>query len=245
MPNYCKLIKYIDCALVISGLALVLFLHLSYSEQMGSPLRDWIVDNFYIETCSENAVTAMYLDFRVFDTILEALMLLVCIMEVITISGTDGQKRQDAFQNKGIGDKEGATHMLRGIRVSYPLTLLLGIYLILNGHISPGGGFQGGTILATLFISRYIAFPKELFNIDRLEKLEYILYLFIILVPSVYLFSNLQFLENLIPQQLYLILMNTLIGLKVCVGLTVIVNWFIYYEGAQEQTMKHEKYRDN
>ena len=33
-----------------------------------------------------------------------------------------------------------------------PFMVIFGIYVILNGHISPGGGFSGGTIIAAAFI---------------------------------------------------------------------------------------------
>lgn len=39
--------------------------------------------------------------------------------------------------------------------------LLFGIYIVLHGHVSPGGGFSGGLIIALSFISLMIAFGKE------------------------------------------------------------------------------------
>lgn len=54
-----------------------------------------------------------------------------------------------------------------------PCIQLFGIYVILNGHISPGGGFSGGTILASSLILKDIAFGKESmkFNQDFALKL--------------------------------------------------------------------------
>lgn len=39
--------------------------------------------------------------------------------------------------------------------------LLYGIYIALNGHISPGGGFAGGVIVALSFVHVMLAFGKE------------------------------------------------------------------------------------
>jgi len=39
--------------------------------------------------------------------------------------------------------------------------LLYGIYIALSGHISPGGGFAGGVIIALSFIHIMLAFGKE------------------------------------------------------------------------------------
>jgi len=47
---------------------------------------------------------------------------------------------------------------------------LFGIYLILFGHISPGGGFAGGVVLASSYILLTLAFGKE-FSLKRMSKL--------------------------------------------------------------------------
>lgn len=43
-------------------------------------------------------------------------------------------------------------------RMVVPFIIVFGIYVILNGHISPGGGFSGGTIIAAGFILWHAAF---------------------------------------------------------------------------------------
>ena len=42
------------------------------------------------------------------------------------------------------------------------LILLYGIYMVFNGHISPGGGFAGGVIIALSFIYIMLAFGREI-----------------------------------------------------------------------------------
>lgn len=46
-------------------------------------------------------------------------------------------------------------------RLTVGLILLFGIYIVLHGHISPGGGFAGGVIIALSFIHLMLAFGKE------------------------------------------------------------------------------------
>ena len=46
-------------------------------------------------------------------------------------------------------------------RLTVGLILLYGIYIIFNGHLSPGGGFAGGVIMALSFINIILAFGKE------------------------------------------------------------------------------------
>jgi multicomponent Na+:H+ antiporter subunit B len=46
-------------------------------------------------------------------------------------------------------------------RLTVGLILLFGIYIVLHGHISPGGGFAGGVIVALSFIHLMLAFGRE------------------------------------------------------------------------------------
>lgn len=46
-------------------------------------------------------------------------------------------------------------------RISVPLIQMFGLYVIVHGHYSPGGGFQGGVVLAASIILLRIAMGKE------------------------------------------------------------------------------------
>lgn len=46
-------------------------------------------------------------------------------------------------------------------RLTVGLILLFGIYIVLHGHISPGGGFAGGVIIALSFIHLMLAYGKD------------------------------------------------------------------------------------
>jgi multicomponent Na+:H+ antiporter subunit B len=39
-----------------------------------------------------------------------------------------------------------------GAAFLFPLLVLFGIYIFMNGHLTPGGGFQGGVVLASAFL---------------------------------------------------------------------------------------------
>ncbi|MFH0935663.1 MAG: MnhB domain-containing protein [Candidatus Omnitrophota bacterium] len=45
-------------------------------------------------------------------------------------------------------------------RLTVGLILLFGIYIVLHGHLSPGGGFAGGVIIALSFVHLMLAFGK-------------------------------------------------------------------------------------
>ena len=59
-------------------------------------------------------------------------------------------------------DKKGMTLIVKTItRLTIGLILLYGIYIVLHGHVSPGGGFAGGVIIALSFIHLMLAFGKD------------------------------------------------------------------------------------
>jgi multicomponent Na+:H+ antiporter subunit B len=49
------------------------------------------------------------------------------------------------------------------------IIFLYGIYIILHGHLTPGGGFAGGTIIAGSFILLVIAFGSEFLALKKEE----------------------------------------------------------------------------
>ena len=47
------------------------------------------------------------------------------------------------------------------VRLMVPFAQLFGLYVIVHGHYSPGGGFQGGVILGAAFIMLALAFDMK------------------------------------------------------------------------------------
>lgn len=47
-------------------------------------------------------------------------------------------------------------------RLTVGLILLFGIYIVLHGHLTPGGGFAGGVIIALSFIHLMLAFGRRI-----------------------------------------------------------------------------------
>jgi len=46
-------------------------------------------------------------------------------------------------------------------RLTVGLIILYGVYIICHGHVSPGGGFAGGVIIALSFIHLMLAYGKD------------------------------------------------------------------------------------
>jgi multicomponent Na+:H+ antiporter subunit B len=104
----------------------------------------------------------------------------------------------------------------------------------MNGHLSPGGGFQGGAILATAILTTFFINPKKILNLNLLIKLEKYLFILILLVSSISLFTKGHIFTNFIAlnsdiklKTIFLLLINLFIGLKVAIGLVTLFSTFI------------------
>ena len=60
------------------------------------------------------------------------------------------------------------------VKILTPCIQLFGIYVILYGHISPGGGFAGGTIIATSLVLNHITFGKNSLKFNQDKALKFI-----------------------------------------------------------------------
>ena len=111
----------------------------------------------------------------------------------------------------------------------YPLIILFGFYTIYNGHLTPGGGFQGGAVLASTFTIQYLTTGKKSVSLHFLNRLEKTIYLLLLINGIVFvLYLNPYLLQ--IQKEIYLIVMNMLIGIKVSCGLAVIFYRFVLFE---------------
>ena len=104
-----------------------------------------------------------------------------------------------------------------------PILLTLGLYIIIHGHLSPGGGFQGGVLIAGA-IKKGIA--SNTFKIaEDLGALGFIILAFIGLIGSGVFFGNV--LEKGNPGDLFssgsIFLMNFAVGFKVFAGISFLI----------------------
>ncbi len=118
-------------------------------------------------------------------------------------------------------------------RLVSPFLIAYGAFMIVNGHISPGGGFQGGVILAVavimLITSHGYTAVKEKFSVRFVKIVEGLSGLSIILISMVGLVLGtyfLNFLKGGEPGTLFsggtVVLFNIFIGVKVGVAFTLL-----------------------
>jgi multicomponent Na+:H+ antiporter subunit B len=131
-------------------------------------------------------------------------------------------------------------------RLTIGLILLFGIYIVLHGHLSPGGGFAGGVIIALSFVHMMLAFGRDVaatrisHNLaSHLESIGALMFLGIALIG----FLGGSFFLNILAKgsrfQLFsagtIPLSNIAISLKVGVGLFAIFLALVILEGTKNQ----------
>lgn len=138
------------------------------------------------------------------------------------------------------------------IRVAARMLLLFivtyGIYIVANGHLTPGGGFQGGVVIATGFILAFIGYGKsteDVFRETRMSLAENIGSVTYVSVGFVGLLMGGLFLQNKgvfplgnVGDMLsagFMPLLNAAIGTKVTAGIGTIALLFIALMWADEK----------
>ena len=187
--------------------------------------------NGYLKTGSKNLVSAIYLDYRLFDSLFEAGILLIAVSGIIWVSRHDLTESNVQFM---LDNYKTPDLFVTFSQVVYPLMLIFGFYVIVNGHLSPGGGFQGGAIVATGILILYYINPDRETNIKRIVTIEKLVYFLIILLAIISVLTKGEVFTNFIPQSsgpetqaIYLVILNVLIGFKVALGLWTIFTAFL------------------
>jgi multicomponent Na+:H+ antiporter subunit B len=227
-----KLIKKLSM-IVLLGIILGVFSlsMLDFETLYNNAGKIFYVENGYLDTGSLNLVTGIYLDYRLFDSLFEAGILLVAVSGVLWVSSHNIKEKNATFML----DKQKTPELFITFgRILYPVMLLFGMYIILNGHLSPGGGFQGGAIIATaILILYYVDISKEI-NVKTLITVEKGLFLLLILVASLSIITRGEWMTNYMPidsplllRQSYLVILNVFIGAKVALGLVAVFTSFL------------------
>jgi multicomponent Na+:H+ antiporter subunit B len=105
-----------------------------------------------------NMVSAVNFDYRGFDTMGEEFMLVTAVTgAVLLLRGTRGESLTAQPQEVPGRPVEPASEAVVLIcRLMMPISLLFGIYVVLHATATPGGGFQGGVIIASSLLLLYL-----------------------------------------------------------------------------------------
>ncbi|HVI17155.1 MAG TPA: MnhB domain-containing protein [Gaiellales bacterium] len=106
-----------------------------------------------------DVVTAVNFDYRAIDTLGEEFILFAAVVGVASLLRTLHDEKASDPDDDAPGRRVPATSLavrLAGLCLVAP-TVLVGIYVVAHGHQTPGGGFQGGVILATALLLTYLS----------------------------------------------------------------------------------------
>lgn len=102
-----------------------------------------------------NVVSSINFDQRGFDTVGEEAILVAAVVGAATLL------RLDRDESEEVSRATEKPRLLAATKLSgyllLPVTLLVGADVVVHGHLTPGGGFQGGVVLATGIHLLYVA----------------------------------------------------------------------------------------
>lgn len=107
-----------------------------------------------------------------------------------------------------------------------PLACVFGCYVVLHGHLSPGGGFQGGVLVASAILLVFLGYGsakvKQIFSENKLHSSETIAEILYVVIALIGVFTGLNFCVNFVFNGQRVdtsILMNHAVGYHVMGGI--------------------------
>jgi multicomponent Na+:H+ antiporter subunit B len=105
-----------------------------------------------------NVVGAVTFDYRGFDTLGEEFILFASVMGAALLLRAQRDEHEEELRDES--DERHSPHDSDAVRVTGSLliapSVLFGIYVVTHGHLTPGGGFQGGAVLASAPLLLYL-----------------------------------------------------------------------------------------
>lgn len=204
------------------------------------------VSTYYIETGvtgrqSDNVVSSVIFDYRGADTMIEQLILFAAVTGITLLTRRQPSEHEenarDAVPGRVATATPGAFRLASIVLVG--LSVLLAFYINLHPHITPGGGFQTGVLVASGLLGLYLADEfgtyDRLAPVRRLEVVEGLAAASYLTIALLGLFLGGQVLTNFVPLgqlgALYgggtIWVFNLIIGVEVGAGFVVVFTEFL------------------
>jgi len=165
-------------------------------DRRGDLSQPKTVSAFYLKHSPEtlqtaNSITAIVVNFRGFDTLGEVSVLFLAATGLASILYRKEEEEEEERLTLP------SSSLVRiGAKILFPLMLLLGSYVFIHGHLTPGGGFQGGAIIATGFLLMLITYKHFQTNHKVMVWLESLAGLAFVAIGLYGLFVYGSFLQN-------------------------------------------------
>lgn len=188
------MIKRFTVLLIILGLG-VIFLQLLLSYVPDSNLNltgRYYAENTVTEVGANNIVTAIIVTYRGLDTLGEVTVLFLTASIIGLVLSLESKNSSGPVKSR----PDPGELLSTGSYLLVPLILLFGAYIFINGHLTPGGGFQGGAILASAILLLLLTHPVKRFSHRIVTVLESISGLAFVVVGMLGIFLAGGFLDN-------------------------------------------------
>ncbi len=141
--------------LLLAGIGSMLLTFLmDFSEKLALPdVASHYIQNGPTEVGAANIVTAVVVTYRGLDTLGEVTILFAAATVIGLLLSMN--KRHHEVRREASELLKTASNFL------FPLITLFGVYVFMNGHLTPGGGFQGGAIIASGVVLTLLAYPHK------------------------------------------------------------------------------------
>ena len=145
--------------LLILAMFAVMFYDLAkhYQESATlSPLATHYVAKGPDELGAANLVTAVVVTYRGLDTLGEVTVLFLSAAVVGLLLALGAGHESDPPEEEKTPSSELVQTLTQFL---LPIVFLFGAYIFMNGHLTPGGGFQGGAVIASGILLLFLALP--------------------------------------------------------------------------------------
>jgi multicomponent Na+:H+ antiporter subunit B len=197
------------------------------------------IENGLQETGAVNIVTGMILDYRAFDTLGESHVLFIATCTVLILLRLDGKKKGDPngyyVENDRVNEPKNDVILQTVARILVPPIFIFGIYIILGGHLGPGGGFSGGAVIGAGLILYLNAFgfakTERFFTQKTYRVTSFCALACYCLAKSYSFYTGANHIESVIPLGTPGAILSSglILILNICVGIVVAGTMYTFY----------------
>jgi multicomponent Na+:H+ antiporter subunit B len=236
-----RMILFFAGAAGIATLLALAFIQARGPEDIRSRYLEQINRRTVPERNTTDAVTAVNFDYRGFDTLGEEFILFVSVMGSLVLLQQASEKREKPLRDaltRGRDVKPSDAIRLWVLIMVAP-KVLFGIYVVTHGQLTPGGGFQGGVILASCALIIYIGDGfdvfKKILSHPLVESAEAAGAGLFVLIGMIAWFWGRPYLTNTLPlghtNELtsagIIPLVSLVTGIEVCAGFVLLLHAFM------------------
>lgn len=236
-----KIFSACFCIFLVAMLLIAVSYLPSYGH-MENPVNNEVSERYIEsglqETGAVNIVTGMILDYRAFDTLGESHVLFIATCTVLILLRKDKKKDEegrDIEVSDRIFEPKNDVILQTAARALVPPIIIFGIYVILGGHLGPGGGFSGGAIIGAgliLYLNAFGFKKTERFFTGKTYKVLSVCALGCYCLAKSYSFyTGANHIESMIPLGTPGAILSSglILILNICVGIVVAGTMYTFY----------------